>query len=161
MWEPNIGVTTYFGYSFIKEKFQTQQRFNNVTDAKIGFNGLEFNNATIMRSRYCPGSYLFGPAGAGTADTIAVGFLKQTSEGALTHYPIGTGYESGYWETFWWLNARKPHFNFYVSPDPEYGFGFTGFKPSAGNTKAIGQILFAGALTFAPRYGKQLYGITG
>lgn len=25
-WEPNLGVTTYFGYSFIKEKFQTQQR---------------------------------------------------------------------------------------------------------------------------------------
>ena len=36
-WEPNIGVTTYIGYSLIKEKFQTQQRFNNITDPKIGF----------------------------------------------------------------------------------------------------------------------------
>lgn len=25
-WEPNVGVTTYFCHSFIKEKFQTQQR---------------------------------------------------------------------------------------------------------------------------------------
>lgn len=36
-WEPNLGSTTYFGYSFIKEKFQTQQRFNDTQDPKIGF----------------------------------------------------------------------------------------------------------------------------
>lgn len=160
-WEPNIGITTFLGYSFIKEKFQTQQRFNNVTDPKIGFQGLEFNGATIMRSRYCPGSYLFGPAAAGTADPIAVTYLKQMSNGALTSYPLGTGYTSGYWETLWWLNARKPNINFYVSDDAEFGFGFTGFKPGQGNTKMIGQVLFAGAATFAPRYGAQLYGITG
>ena len=158
-WEPNIGVTTYKGYSFIKEKFQTQQRFNNVTDAKIGFNGLEFNNATILRSRYAPGSYLFGSAGA--ADSIAVTFMEQMSLGALTAYPVPAGYSSGDYETLWWVNARKPHVNFYVSNDAEYGFGFTGFKPSQGNTKVIGQVLFAGAVTFAPRYGKQLYAITG
>jgi len=160
-WEPNLGVTTYFGYSFIKEKFQTQQRFNNLQDPKIGFNGMEFNNATLLRSRYCPGSYLFGPAAAGTADPIAVTYLNESSNGALTSYPLGTGYASGYWETLWWLNARKPHINLYVSSDAEFGFGFTGFKPSAGNTRMIGQVLFSGAVTFAPRYGKQLYGITG
>jgi len=160
-WEPNIGVTTFKGYSFIKEKFQTQQRFNNLQDPKIGFRGMEFNSAILMRSRYCPGSYLFGPAAAGTADPVAVTYLKQSSDGALTSYPLGTGYSSGDWETLWWLNARRPHMNFYVSDDAEFGFGFTGFKPSAGNTKMIGQVLFAGAFTAGPRYGKQLYGITG
>lgn len=156
-----MGLTTVFGYSFIKEKFQTQQRFNNITDPKIGFKGMEFNSAVIMKSRYVPGSYLFGPAAAGTADPIAVTYMKEMSNNALASYPLGTGYASGYWETLWWLNARKPHINFYVSTDAEFGFGFTGFKPGQGNTKMIGQVLFAGAVTFAPRYGKQLYGITG
>lgn len=120
---------------------------------------MEFNNAVILRSRYCPGSYLFGSAGA--ADPIAVTYLKQMSNGALTAYPLGTGYSSGYWETIWMINARKPHVNFYVTDDAEFGFGFTGFKVSAANTKVIGQVLFAGAVTFGPRYHKQLYGITG
>ena len=160
-WEPNMGLTTYFGYSFIKEKFQTQQRFNNIQDPKIGFNGLEFNNAVIMRSRYVPGKHLFDAAGAGTADTVAVTLAEQMSNGALTAYPVPAAYSSGYYENLYWLNARKPHINFYVSTSAKYGFGFTGWKWSAGNTKLIGQVLFSGAVTFAPRYHKQLYGITG
>jgi hypothetical protein len=54
--EPNLGVTTVKGYSYIKEKFQTQQRFNDTQDIAIGFNGLKFNSATIIKSRYVPGS---------------------------------------------------------------------------------------------------------
>lgn len=34
--EPNLGVTTVLGYSFVKEKFQTQQRFNDTQDPAIG-----------------------------------------------------------------------------------------------------------------------------
>ncbi|HZM78494.1 MAG TPA: phage major capsid protein [Candidatus Limnocylindrales bacterium] len=148
--EPNVGLTTYLGYSYIKEKFQTQQRFQNIQDPKIGFNGLQFNEATIMRSRYAPGSYI-----SGSGDPIAVSFLNQTSLGAITAYPTVTA------ETLWWLNCRKPYFNFYISDDPEYGLGFTGFKPAQANTVVAGQVLFSGAVTFAPRYHKQVYGITG
>lgn len=161
-WEPNLGVTTYFGYSFIKENFQTQQRFNDTQDPKISFNGLKFNTATLIRSRYAPGSYLYGSSG--TADPIAVTFIKQMSNGALTAYPAPSGgypAAGAYNETLWWINARKPFMNFYLSDDPEFGFGFTGFKPGQGNTKIAGQVLASYALTWAPRYHKQLYGITG
>jgi len=51
--------------------------------------------------------------------------------------------------------------NFYITDDAEYGLGFTGFKPAQGNTMVAGQVLFAGALTWFPRYHAQLYGITG
>ena len=85
MLEPNLGVTTAFGYSFIKEKFQTKQRFNDTQDPKIGFNGMKFNGATLMRSRYAPGAYLYGSSG--TADPVATTFIKQMSGGALTAYP--------------------------------------------------------------------------
>lgn len=160
--EPNLGVTTQYGYSFIKEKFQTQQRFNDTQDPKIGFNGMKFNTATLMRSRYAPGAYLFGSSG--TADPVAVTFMKTMSKGALTAYPAPVGgypAAGSYAETLWWLNARKPFFNFYITTDPEFAFGFTGFKPAQGNTKVAGQVLFIGAATFAPRYHQQLYGITG
>jgi|SRR5579872_2422674 len=162
MLEPNLGVTTAFGYSFIKEKFQTQQRFNDTQDPKIGFNGMKFNSATLMKSRYAPGAYLYGSSG--TADPVATTFIKQMTGGALTAYPAPSGgYPSAgtYNETLWWLNARKPFMNLYISDDPEYGFGFTGFKPAQGNTKVAGQVLFSGAVTFAPRYHQQLFGITG
>lgn len=161
--EPNLGVTTAYGYSFIKQNFQTQQRFNDTQDPKIGFNGLKFNNATLMRSRYAPGAYLYGSSG--TADSNAVQFMKQMSGGALTAYPTpSTGsYPSAgtYNETLFWLNGRKPYMNFYISDDPEFGLGFTGFKPAQGNTKVAGQVVFVGAYTWQPRYHSQLYGITG
>lgn len=161
-WEPNLGVTTYNGYRFIKEKFQTQQRFNDTQDPKIGFNGLKYNTATIIRSRYAPGAYLFGSSG--TADPIATTFIKQSTNGVLTAYPAPVGgYPSAgaFSETFFWINARKPFMNFYVSDDPEFGFGFTGFKPGQGNTKIAGQVLASCQVTFAPRYHTQYYRISG
>lgn len=149
--EPNLGVTTVLGYSYIKEKFQTQQRFNDTQDPAIGFNGMKFNSATLIKSRYAPGSYL-----SGTGDKNAVIALTQMSGGSVVVYPTLTA------ESLWWVNARKPFIYFYVSDDPMYGFGFTGFKPAQGNTKVSGQVLFSGNVTVpGPRYHKQLYGITG
>ena len=149
--EPNLGVTTVLGYSYVKEKFQTQQRFNDTQDPAIGFNGLKFNSATLIKSRYAPGTYI-----SGTGDPIATQYLTFISGGAVTAYPTVTS------ETLWWINARKPFIYFYISDDPMFGFGFTGFKPAQGNTKISGQVLAGAALTVpGPRYHMQLYGITG
>jgi hypothetical protein len=149
-YEPNLGLTTQLGYSYIKSKFQTQQRFNDTQDPNIGFNGMKFNSATLVKSRYSPGTYI-----SGTSDPIAVEYLTTSSNGAVTAYPTLTA------ETLWWLNARTPFFSFYVTNDPEFGFGFTGFKPAQGNTKVAGQVLASCAVTFQPRYHLQMYGITG
>jgi len=153
--QPNLGVTTVKGYSYIKEKFQTQQRFNDTQDPAIGFNGLKFNSATLIKSRYCPGSDIASTTTA--TNKTAVSYLTQSSGGAVTAYPTLAVASS---ETLFWLNCRKPYFNFYISDSPRYGFGFTGFKPAQGNTKVAGQVLAACALTFEPRYHQQLYGIT-
>jgi hypothetical protein len=84
-----------------------------------------------------------------------VTYLTQMSNGAVVVYPTVTS------ETLWWMNARKPFFNFYVSKSPKFSFGFTGWKPAQGNTKVAGQVLAAAAITLNPRYHAQLYGITG
>jgi hypothetical protein len=148
--EPNVGVSTSLGFSYIREKFQTQQRFNNTTEANIGFRGMEFQGATLMKSRYAPGSAI-----SASSDPVAVTFMEQMSNEVVGAYPTVTA------ETLWWINARKPYACLYVSTDPEYSYGFTGFKPAQGNTSIVGQVLYGGAVTFQPRYHAQLYGITG
>ena len=152
--QPNLGVTTVKGYSYIKEKFQTQQRFNDTQDPAIGFNGMKFNSATLIKSRYAPGSDIGQTSPQTTTNNTAVQYLQEMSGGAVTAYPTITT------ETLWWLNARKPFLNFYISDSPKFGFGFTGFKPAQGNTKVVGQVLAACAITLDPRYHQQLYGIS-
>jgi len=159
--QPNYGITTQLGYQVIKTRFQTQQRFNDTQDPKIGFNGLKFNNATIVWSRYVPGSYLFGGTVAGTADPVAVQYIKQMSKNALSAYPVPAGYTTGLSETLWWVQAVKPWLNYYLSTDPEFGMGITGFKPAQGNLKVACQVLCASAITGEPRYHAYQYGITG
>lgn len=153
--QPNLGVTTVLGYSYIKEKFQTQQRFNDTQDPAIGFNGLKFNAATLIKSRYCPGDDIVTTTTQ--SNRTAVQYLTEMSAGVVTAYPALVVAHS---ETLFWLNARKPYLNFYVSDSPRFGFGFTGFKPAQGNTKVAGQVLAACAITLDPRYHKQVYGFT-
>lgn len=153
--QPNLGVTTVKGYSYIKEKFQTQQRFNDTQDPAIGFNGLKFNSATLVKSRYCPGSDIASTST--TTNRTAVQYLQEMSGGSITAYPTLAVASS---ETLFWLNARKPYLNFYVSDSPRFGFGFSGFKPAQGNTKVVGQVLAACAITLDPRFHQQTYGIT-
>jgi hypothetical protein len=154
--EPNLGVTTVKGYSYIKEKFQTQQRFNDTQDPAIGFNGMKFNSATLIKSRYVPGSDI---ATSGTdSNKVAVEYLTESSGGVINAYPSLAVSAS---ETLFWMNARQPFVYLYVSDDDEFGFGFTGFKISANNTKVAGQVLASLALTIpGPRYHAQVYGFT-
>ena len=153
--QPNLGVTTVKGYSYIKEKFQTQQRFNDTQDPAIGFNGLKFNSATLVKSRYCPGSEI--ATANSSANIAAVQYLSEMSGGAIAAYPTLAVSSS---ETLFWLNAREPYLNFYVTDSPRFGFGFTGFKPAQGNTKVVGQVLASCAITLNPRYHQQVFGFT-
>ncbi len=163
-YEPNLMVTTPIGFSYLKSKFQTQQRFQDTKlEVGVGFRGLSFNGATVVASRYAPGSYLTGPAGAGTADPVATTVLSEMSSpggGApsVTAYPVGSLGNSG--ETLWILNARKPFLNYYVSNDPTFGGGFRDFIPEAASTVVVGQVLLAHQLTVQPRYHNYLYGFS-
>lgn len=57
--QPNLGVTTNLGYSYIKQKFQPLQRITSL-DPNVGFTGLEFNASRIMVSQYAPGTVSSG-----------------------------------------------------------------------------------------------------
>lgn len=136
---PNLMVTTNLGMSYIKEKFQPQWRVET-QDANIGFNGVKFNQAMIIQSQYAPG----------TANEAS------TTQMAAN---IGTNYTSA-GETLFYLNTK--YWRLWVTDDPEFGFGFTGFKPAQDSLIVGGQYLFTGNVTCqSPRLNKHSYAITG
>src|SRR5690606_14463617 len=127
-------VTTNLGMSYIKEKFQPQWRVET-QDPKIGFNGIRFNQAMIMQSQYCPGTQ-------GVNDPV------------LGNYNAAGG------ETLFMLNTK--YFRIWVTDDPEFGFGFSGFTPAQDSTTIAGQYFYAGNITAqAPRLSRHFYNITG
>ena len=132
--EPNLIVTSNRGMSYIKEKFQPQYRIT-VQDPKIGFTGIQFNKATILQSQYCPGAQ-----GVNDAD--------------IGNYLASAG------ETLWMLVTD--YIRLWVTNDPEFGFGFSGFKWAQDNTVVCGQYFASTNMTVqAPRLMAQMYAITG
>jgi hypothetical protein len=131
--EPNLGITTNLGMSYIKQKFHPQYRVT-VQDPKIGFTGIQFNKATILQSQYCPGTL-----GVNDAD--------------LGNYLTSAG------ETFWWLVTD--YIRMWVSASDMFGFGFSGFKWANDSTIVAGQYFASCNITVqSPRVMSQLYAIT-
>jgi len=156
-YEPNLGLTTAVGLGYIRNNYQTQQRFQNVTVGKGGFRGLEYNGAVIVASRYAPGSYL--TANSGTNDRVATRYLSYTTGGMVTAYPTGS---LGTGESLWFLNARKPQIKYQISSNAPFNGSLDddGFIPAAGNTKIVGKVLLAHNLVVLPGYHCYCYGFT-
>lgn len=150
-WEPNTLMTTPKGYSYIQNKMQTQQRFQNVS-LGAGFTGMQFNGSTVLASRYCPGSDI---STSGTrSNKFALEYLAQTVAPA-TAYPTITG------ETLVILNARRDKLNLYLSTDSLYKGGFRDFVPTANSTVVTGLCLMGCNITVPTPYLHQwLFGIT-
>ncbi len=175
-YECNVIGTTPTGFGFIRNNYQTQQRFQNVSVGKAGFRGLEYNGASIMASRYAPGSYLMNPANGvapvlpvvpqvapdGTNDRVAVRMFSYATSGQVTAYPspgtmFGNGAGGGssiFGETIWFMNIRKPMVKYRTSKNKPFDGSLDddGFIPSAGNTKLVGKVLLAQNFTFLPGY---------
>lgn len=63
-------------------------------------------------------------------------------------------------EVLWFLNTK--HFRLWMTDDPEFSFGFSGFKGARDDDLLAGQIKFAGNLScVSPRLQAQLSQITG
>lgn len=177
-YECNVITTTPTGFGFIRNNYQTQQRFQNVTIGKAGFRGLEYNGATILATRYAPGSYLMNPANGvasttpatvpnsnGTNDRVAVRMFQYATGNAASAYPAPAamwGNGSGgagvggsvFGETIWFENIRKPMVKYRTSRSKPFDGSLDddGFIPSAGNTKLVGKVLLAHNFTFLPGY---------
>jgi len=131
---PNLRVTTRRGLSYLKEKFHPQMRVT-VQDPKVGFNGIQFNQAIVMQDSYCPGA-------------------QGTNDADLGNYLDADG------ETLWMLVTD--YLRMWVTDDPEFGFGFSGFKWAQDSTTVAGQYFASVNITCqAPRLMHAMHTITG
>lgn len=138
---PDLLCTTNLGLSYIKMAFQGQQRFEG-SSQDFGFQGIKFNGSVIMQDQYAPGTESPSTEEAAKLEIEALDGTGSLSNG----------------ETLWFLNTK--YIRFYVSTDPLFGFGFTGFLPAQNNSVVVGRYHFAGNMTnVGPRYSRVLYGI--
>lgn len=156
---PDLGVTSKAGMTYIKNTMQVQQRFAQETDPRYGFEGVKLNKMLITKDDYAPslaygvndpqlGNYLTGTITNTLTGTPAGGFPIQSAAASLT---VG--------EVLFMINTDT--WKLRLSTNPQYQFGFTGFKPGQDNTRVSGQVLAALNLEcVAPRLNGQAFGFT-
>lgn len=154
---PDLGVTSKRGLTILKNALQVQQQFNQETDPRYGFEGIRLNKMLITKDDYCPSAFGANDPRLGnyltssftnplTSGTPAGGFPTTSTAANLT---VG--------EILFYLNTDT--WIYRVASDPEFQFGFTGFKPAQDNTRVSGQILVANNLEcVAPRLNIHGYG---
>ena len=162
--EPDLGVVNKAGYAYVLEKLQPQQRFAQERDPYWGANGIKFMSAMILMDDYFPslkygvndpdlGNFLTGTfvspgtiANGGTADT--------NSNLPASGVTVNVG------EVFAWF--RMADWMFRIADNPLYGYGFSGFVPSAGNSRVFGTVRAMQQLQcLSMRTQKQIYGFNG
>ena len=162
--EPNLGVGNKAVIAYIKEKIQTQQRFQQERDPVWGVTGFRFNNMMILKDDYFP-SLKYGKTDPVFGSWLTSTFTSPgtTANGGTAHATSnlpasGTTVTVG--EVFAMFNTFD--FLFRVTDNEEYGFGFSGFVPAQDNTRVVGQIKWMCNMeNTSPRTSKYAYGIGG
>lgn len=139
---PIVGVTSTVGMGFLCESFAPYQRVVDTIEPTIGYAGLKFKQATIIKDEYAPTQNFQ------QWEIDELGATKPTSG-----------------EIFAWLNfgpeGEDAFLKLWFPESPLYQFGFTGFKVQADSTKVAGQLLAMLTLTSrGNRFMRIMYGIT-
>jgi hypothetical protein len=153
--EPDLMTANKAAYAFMKERIQTQQRFAQEKDPIWGVTSFRFNNAMVQKDDYFP-SLKYGKNDAILGNYLTKNFTSSAAPASQSNLPATTTIQPN--EVIGMFNTK--HWLYRVSNDPEYGGGFTGFKPAQDNTRVAGQVLLDSTLEATScRTQKQLYGI--
>lgn len=138
---PDLAVTSKRGMTLIKNTLQAQQRFQQETDPRYGFEGVLVNRMRITKDDYAPSAQF------GVNDAQLGNYSVSNITNTLTGTPAGQFPNSTaaptltVGEVIFMLNTDT--WILRVSDDPEFQFGWTGFKPAQDNTRVSGQALAA------------------
>lgn len=152
---PDLGVTSKRGMTLIKNTLQPQQRFMQERDPRYGFEGILLNSARITKDDYCPSAFGVNDPQLGNYLTSTFSY---TDPGAATRgsFP-NANVTLTVAEVLFMVNTDT--WILRISTDPEFQFGWTGFKPGQDNTRVSGQVLAAVNLEcVAPRLNIHGYG---
>lgn len=154
---PDLGVTSKRGMTLIKNTLQPAQRFAQEKDPRYGFESILLNSMRIAKDDYCPSAFGVNDPQLGNYLTSTITYVDP---GASTRGTFPTGNVTlTVGEVLFMLNTDT--WILRISTDPEFQFGWTGFKPGQDNTRVSGQVLAAINLEcVAPRLNIHNYGFS-
>lgn len=154
-WHPDMLTMNKAAFAYCLERIQPQQRFGQEAKPKWGFEGFSLMGMELMRDEYAP-SARFGVNDPKTGNWLTGTFTSVAVPTADSNLPASQPITVG--ETIWGWNTDTQAL--YISDDPLYRFGFTGYKEAQNSTIVAGQLLFAGNFIFrAPWTCFPIYGV--
>lgn len=126
---PDIGVCNKALYSYLLERQEPKQRFQEEQDVSIGMSGLKILDAMIFEDKLCP-STKYGtllPPNLSLTTSLKPATFTMTSltaaQVAISQYPSSSTVTINPGEPFFWFRLK----GWKVRPaaDPEYAFNFT------------------------------------
>lgn len=136
---PDLAVTSKRGMTLLKNTLQPQQRFAQEADPRYGFEGILLNRMRITKDDYAPSAFGVNDPQLGNYLTSTFAYVDP---GASTRgsFP-SSNVTLTVAEVIFMLNTDT--WILRISNDPEFQFGWTGFKPGQDNTRVSGQVLAA------------------
>jgi hypothetical protein len=159
---PDIGLCNKALFSYLAERQEPKQRFEQITDMSIGATGFKVLDGTIFVDKLAP-STKYGtilPSNLSQTTSIKPSAFAtptlSTTQSAISNYPSATSCTPG--EPFFWLRVKG--WKLRPSSDPEYNFNFTPPIRSQNNPDLVVLFLKAGMniYTVQPRDNWQLVG---
>lgn len=136
---PDLGISTEKFITYGVDKFQTQQRFTEAIEPTIGFQGFKFQKATMLATRYVPGSEISASSET-VNDPVAYEWIYTTTIDETTPlnvYPTVTG------ETLFWVNSNEESLHMYMSSNPIWQLGFEDFIPDTETDELVARLRMA------------------
>jgi hypothetical protein len=154
---PDLGVTSKRGMTLIKNTLQPQQRFAQERDPRYGFEGILLNSMRITKDDYAPSAFGVNDPQLGNYLTSTFSYVDPGASTRGSFPSSNVTLTVG--EVLFMLNTDT--WVLRISTDPEFQFGWTGFKPGQDNTRVSGQVLAALNLEcVAPRLNIHGYGFS-
>jgi len=159
---PDIGLCNKALFSYLAERQEPKQRFEQIKDMDIGATGFKILDGTIFVDKLAP-STKYGtilPSNLSQTTSIKPTTFTtptlSTAQAAISNYPSATVCTPG--EPFFWLRVKG--WKLRPSSDPEYNFNFTPPIRSQNNPDLVVLFLKAGLnlYTVQPRDNWQLVG---
>lgn len=155
--EPDLGLGNKAVFSYIKERIQTQQIYQQERDPFYGASGFKINNAMFLKDDYFP-SLKYGKNQPLIGNWLTGTFTTPASPTSASNFPSSTLCTVG--EVFGWFNTSK--WMMRIANDLEFGFGWSGFVRAQDGTRVAGQVKAMTNLQCrAPWSGGTVLGIGG
>lgn len=150
---PDTGLCNKALFSYLQERQEPKQRFEEIRDISIGVTGLKIMDGTIFLDKLAPSTKYGTILPSGLSQTTSIkpaAFTTPTlsaTQRAISNFPSVTSVNPG--EPFFWLRVKG--WKIRPATDPEYNFNFTPPIRSQSNSDLVVMFLKAALNIYSPQ----------